>query len=121
MSYTLASNRDDTPQAQVTDRLITAWTGGPANIDRRNSLVASGSADLPWKFNLGLIWQARSSSPFSAYSTVQVDGVTQYVNNLTRNMGNRDNGAVKRTAQRWDSLLSRRPQSITAASTASTS
>ncbi len=56
--------------------------------------MASGSANLPWKFNLGIIWQARSSLPFSAFSTVQLDGVTQYVPGLTRNTGNRNNGAV---------------------------
>jgi len=37
---------------------------GPANIDRRQDLVASGSVNLPWKFSLGAIWQIRSSMPF---------------------------------------------------------
>ncbi|MBZ5621356.1 MAG: carboxypeptidase regulatory-like domain-containing protein [Acidobacteriia bacterium] len=94
VSYSLASNRDDNPQAQVTNQNNYNLDWGPSNIDRRHTLVASGSADLPWKFNVGAIWQIRSSMPFSAFSTVQVDGVTQYIPGLTRNMGNRDNGAV---------------------------
>jgi hypothetical protein len=94
VSYTLASNRDDNPQAQVTNQNNYNLDWGPANIERRNSLVASGSAELPWKLTLGIIWQLRSSLPFSAYSTVQLDGVTQYVSGSTRNMGGRDNAAV---------------------------
>jgi outer membrane receptor protein involved in Fe transport len=94
VSYTLASNRDDNPQAQVTNQNNYTLDWGPASIDRRHSLVASGSTNLPWKFNLGVIWQARSSLPFNAVSTIQVDGVTQYIPGLSRNMGNRDNTAV---------------------------
>jgi hypothetical protein len=94
VSYTLASNRDDGPQSQVTNQNNYNLDWGPAGIDRRHSLVASGSAELPWKFNVGAIWQIRSSLPFSSFSTVQVDGVTQYVPGLTRDMGNRDNRAV---------------------------
>ncbi len=94
MSYTLGSNRDDNPQAQVTNPTSYNLDWGPANIDRRHSLVASGSTNLPWKFNVGVIWQIRSSLPFSAFSTIQVDGITQYIAGLSRNMGNRDNSAV---------------------------
>jgi hypothetical protein len=43
---------------------------------------------------LGIIWQIRSSLPFSAFSTVQVDGITQYIPGLSRNIGNRNNHAV---------------------------
>ncbi len=89
--YTLSSNRDDNPQAQVTNQANYNLDWGPAGIDRRHALVASGSVDLPWKFQLGAIWQIRSSLPFSAFSTVQVDGVTQYVPGLTRDLGNRNN------------------------------
>lgn len=94
VSYTLANNRDDNPQAQVTNQSNYSLDWGPANIDRRHSLVASGSTNLPWKFNLGIIWQARSSLPFNAVSTIQVDGITQYVPGLSRNLGNRNNAAV---------------------------
>jgi hypothetical protein len=94
VSYTLASNRDDSPQSQITNQNNYNLDWGPANIDRRHTLVASGSTNLPWKVNLGIIWQLRSSLPFNSLSTVQLDGVTQYVPGLSRNMGNRDNGAV---------------------------
>jgi len=105
VSYTLASNRDDNPQAQVTNQANYNLDWGPANIDRRHSLVASGSTSLPWKFNLGIIWQIRSSLPFSAFSTVQVDGITQYIPGLSRNMGNRDNGAVLAAVNAWRASL----------------
>jgi hypothetical protein len=94
VSYTLASNRDDNPQAQITNQSNYNLDWGPANIDRRQTLVASGSVNLPWKFSLGAIWQIRSSLPFNALSTVQVDGITQYVPGFTRNRGNRDNAGV---------------------------
>jgi hypothetical protein len=94
VSYTLANNRDDNPQAQVTNQANYSLDWGPAGIDRRNSLVASGSANLPWKINLGLIWQIRSALPFSAFSTATVDGITQYVPGLSRGLGNRDNAKV---------------------------
>lgn len=94
VSYTLSSNRDDNPQAQVTNQGNYNLDWGPTAIDRRNALVASGSVYLPWKFQLGAIWYLRSSLPFSAFSTVQVDGITQYIPGLSRNLGNRDNGKV---------------------------
>jgi hypothetical protein len=94
VSYTLASNRDDSPQSQVTNQNNYNLDWGPATIDRRHTLVASGSTKLPWQFNLGIIWQIRSSLPFSALSTAQFDGITQYVPGLIRNMGNRNNAAV---------------------------
>jgi hypothetical protein len=105
ISYTLASNRDDNPQAQVTNQSNYNLDWGPANIDRRHSLVASGSSNLPWKLNLGIIWQIRSSLPFSAYSTVQLDGVTQYISGLSRNLGNRDNSAVLSAVNAYRSTL----------------
>lgn len=91
VSYTLASSRDDNPQGQVTNQNNYNLDWGAAGIDRRNALVASGSVKLPWKFDLGAVWQVRSSLPFSAFSTIQVDGVTQYVAGTSRNLGNRDN------------------------------
>jgi Carboxypeptidase regulatory-like domain/TonB dependent receptor len=94
VSYTLANNRDDNPQAQVTNQANYKLDWGPANIDRRHSLVASGSTSLPWKMSLGIIWQIRSSLPFNAFSTALFDSVTQYVPGLSRNIGNRNNAAV---------------------------
>ena len=94
VSYTLASARDDNPQAQVVNPANYNLDWGPASIDRRNALVASGSMLLPWKFTFGAIWQLRSSLPFSAFtSTTDVDGLAQYVPGTTRDMGDRDNTA----------------------------
>lgn len=90
ISYTLASNRDDNPQTQVVNPANYNLDWGPANIDRRHTLVASGSFNLPWKINLGAIWQLRSALPFSALSAVQdADGIRQYVPGTSRNQGNR--------------------------------
>ena len=91
VSYTLQSARDDAPQSQITTASNYALDWGPAAIDRRNVLVASGSAELPFKINLGVIWQARSALPFSALSAVlDTDGLRQYVPGTSRNQGNRD-------------------------------
>jgi hypothetical protein len=91
VSYTLSSNRDDNPQAQVTSPSNYTLDWGPSNVDRRHTLAASGSVDLPWRFVFGAIWQLRSSLPFSALSnTLDVDGIRQYVPGTTRNQGDRD-------------------------------
>jgi hypothetical protein len=94
VSYTLASARDDNPQAQVTNPASYNLDWGPAVIDRRNALVASGSVLLPWKFTFGAIWQLRSALPFGAFtSTTDVDGLAQYIPGTSRNLGNRKNGS----------------------------
>jgi hypothetical protein len=91
VSYSLASNRDDSPEAQVTTPSNYNLDWGPAGADRRHNLVASGSARLPWKVTLGALWAVRSSLPFSALSnTLDVDGIRQYVPGTTRNQANRD-------------------------------
>jgi hypothetical protein len=106
VSYTLSNNRDDNPQAQVTNQNNYSLDWGPAGIDRRHALVASGSAQLPWKFDVGIIWQIRSSLPFSAFSTVQVDGITQYIPGLSRGLGDRDNAKVIAAVNAWRASLS---------------
>lgn len=91
VSYTLASARDDNPQGAVTTPSNYNLDWGPANIDRRHALVASGSVELPGKVTLGLIWQLRSSLPFSALSAVtDADGNRQYVPGTSRDQGARD-------------------------------
>ncbi len=94
VSYTLASARDDNPQGQVKDQNNYSFDWGPAGIDRRHSLVASGSVRLPLKIDAGVVWQIRSSLPFSAFSTALLDGVSQYVVGTTRNLGNRENAGL---------------------------
>jgi hypothetical protein len=91
VSYTLSSATDNDPQASVTNYANEALDWGPSNIDTRNSLVAAGSVNLPWKITLGAIWTIRSSLPFNAYESVtNGDGTLQYVPGTSRNEGNRD-------------------------------
>ena len=91
VSYSLASNKDDSPEAQVTSPANYGLDWGPAGADRRHNLVASGSALLPAKFTFGAVWTVRSSLPFSALSnTLDVDGIRQYVPGTSRDMGNRN-------------------------------
>ena len=91
VSYTLASARDNNPQAVITNYDDPGQNWGPGNIDRRHSLVAAGSVQLPWGLTLGAIWTVRSSLPFSAFSTVvNADGTTQYAPGTSRNQGNRN-------------------------------
>jgi hypothetical protein len=95
VSYTLASDRDDSPQSQVTNQNNYSLDWGPSGVDRRNAISAGGFVQLPWQITAGAFWQWRSSQPFSAsLSGVIVDNVTQYVPGTTRNLGNRDNAAL---------------------------
>jgi len=107
VSYTLSSNRDNNPQSQVTNQSNYSLDWGPANVDRRNVVVAGGFVQAPWKINVGAFWQARSSLPFNSFSTVQLDGVTQYIPGLTRNLGNRDNGKVLAAVNAYRASLAR--------------
>jgi hypothetical protein len=98
VSYTLAKANDTGSRAtnnggffHVTDQSNPSLDNGPADTDRRNSLVASGTAVLPWDMTLGAVWTYRSAAPFSAYtSIVSADGQRQYVPGTSRNQGNRD-------------------------------
>jgi len=91
VSYSLTSNRDNNPEAQVNTATNPVLDWGPASADRRHNLVASGWINLPWKINLGTVWALRSSLPFSAVqTTTDIDGIAQYVPGTSRNQGNRD-------------------------------
>lgn len=91
VAYTLSSARDDNPQFNVTNYADPNLDWGPSNVDRRNSIVASGTVDLPFRFTFGAIWTARSSVPFSALAaSFNADGNQQYVPGTSRNQGNRD-------------------------------
>jgi Carboxypeptidase regulatory-like domain/TonB dependent receptor-like, beta-barrel len=90
VSYTLASSTDNNPQSAITNYSDPNLSWGPSNIDRRNSLVAAGSFNLPWKITFGALWTIRSSLPFSAYESVtNADGTLQFVPGTSRNQGNR--------------------------------
>jgi hypothetical protein len=93
VSYTFARNEDDNAEAQVTTATNYGLDWGPANADRRHTLVASGIVQLPAGFTFGAVWTVRSALPFSALSnTTDVDGLRQYVPGTTRNQGNRNLG-----------------------------
>ena len=98
VSYTLAK-ADDVGSREtnnggffhVTDQSNPSLDVGPADSDRRHSLVASGTALLPWDMTLGAVWTYRSAAPFSAYTVnFSADGQRQYVPGTSRNQGNRD-------------------------------
>jgi hypothetical protein len=110
VSYTLAANRDDGPQSQVTNQNNYNLDWGPAAIDRRHSLVAGGSVQLPWQITAGIFWQLRSSLPFSITApTMIIDGLAQYVPGTTRNEGNRNNAAVLAAVNSYRATLGLAP------------
>ncbi len=110
VSYSLGSNRDDSPQSQVTNQNNYNLDWGPAGIDRRNSVVAGGFVQLPWKITAGAFWQVRSSLPFSVTApTMIIDGITQYVPGTTRNEGNRDNAALIAAVNAYRATLNLAP------------
>jgi hypothetical protein len=91
VSYTLASGLDRDPQQSVSNYVDRSVDFGPSNVDRRNSLVASGSFLMPWKITLGAIWTARSTLPFSVFSgAYDADGTAQLLAGTTRDQGNRN-------------------------------
>jgi hypothetical protein len=98
VGYTLASQRDNYQSAvgsfgAITNIYSPQSDWGPAPGDRRNNLVASGSALLRWGITLGAIWSLRSSLPFSALAgkDLNSDGVNNdYVPGTTNDEGNRD-------------------------------
>jgi hypothetical protein len=110
VSYSLASNRDDSPQSQVTNQNNYNLDWGPSAIDRRNSLVAGGFIQLPWKITAGAFWQVRSSLPFSVTApTMIIDGITQYVPGTTRDEGNRNNSALIAAVNAYRATLNLAP------------
>jgi hypothetical protein len=98
VSYTLASTNGNVSSSSflstVTDSAHINYDEGPNNSDRRNALVASGSVLLPFDINLGAVFTARSTLPFSAIAGVDLNGdaaITDYVPGTTRNVFNRGN------------------------------
>jgi Carboxypeptidase regulatory-like domain len=96
VSYTLASTEGNVSSSSflstVTDSAHIDYDEGPNNSDRRHALVASGSVLLPFEINLGAVFTARSTMPFSAIAGVDLNGdanITDYVAATTRNQFNR--------------------------------
>lgn len=78
---------------QITDAFNRSFDQGPADVDRRHAVVASGAFLLPYDITLGAVWAWRSSMPFSALAgrDLNNDGSnTDYVPGTTRNQGGRD-------------------------------
>jgi hypothetical protein len=101
VSYTLASTNGNVSSSSflstVTDSAHIAYDEGPNNSDRRQALVASGSVLLPFDINLGAVFTARSTMPFSALAGTDLNGdanVTDYVPGTTRNQFNRSGQAA---------------------------
>jgi hypothetical protein len=63
---------------------------GPSG--RKHTLVASGSARLPYAVTVGAVWTLRTAVPFDALSGVDLtgDGVIDMVPGVTTNMAGRD-------------------------------
>jgi len=96
VSYTLASTHGNVSSSSflstVTDSAHIEFDEGANNSDRRHALVASGSVLLPFEINLGAVFTARSTMPFSAIAGVDLNGdanITDYVPGTTRNQFNR--------------------------------
>ena len=101
VSYTLASTKGNVSSSSflstVTDSAHIEYDNGPNNSDRRHALVASGSVMLPYEINLGAVFTARSTMPFSAIAGVDLNGdanITDYVPGTTRNLFNRGSEAA---------------------------
>ena len=101
VSYTLASTEGNVSSSSflstVTDAAHIDYDNGPNNSDRRHALVASGSVMLPLEINLGAVFAARSTMPFSAVAGQDLNGdanITDYVPGTTRNVFNRGGEAA---------------------------
>lgn len=91
ISYSLADNRDNNPEAQIEQGSNPNLDWGPANADRRHNLIASTTVLLPARFTLAAIWTVRSTLPFNAYeAATDADGLHPYVPGTSRNQGNRN-------------------------------
>jgi Carboxypeptidase regulatory-like domain len=97
VSYTLAKARDNNPAMRWVNQLRQSDDFGPSNVDRRHTLVASGSILLPYDIQFGAVWTLRSSLPFNARAgrDLNGDGFSgdpngDYVPGTTRNQGARD-------------------------------
>ena len=113
-SYALSSAHDNNPHAAPVDYNNQGNDWGPANIDRRDVLVLSGSVMLPWKIMVGGIFSFRTREPFSVTTTItSPNGTTltanpnpnlpaQYVPGTKRNQGNRDINYAAINAYRAD-------------------
>jgi hypothetical protein len=83
---------------------------------RKHTLVASGTARLPFDLTLGAVWTIRSALPYSALAGVDLngDGVSNndYVPGTTRNQAGRDDASTSTVLQKvneWRAVRNLRP------------
>jgi hypothetical protein len=90
--YIVSYTRDWTENnvGTISDYYHPELNTGPAG--REHSLVASGSARLPYEITLGAVWTIRSALPFGAMSGVDLTGTgtISMVPGTSRNMGGHD-------------------------------
>jgi hypothetical protein len=112
VSYTLAASKglinSSSTSATIVDSGNLAGDIGPNNNDRRNTLVTSGTVQLPGTVMLAGVFTYRSVTPFSAVAGIDINGdsaVTDYVPGTARNVFNRgNNDAEMASVNAWRAL-----------------
>ena len=96
VSYTWQKGNDNNPGRRFVNQLQREDDYGNFTIDRRHMLVTSGFVILPYEIGLSGIWTFRTSMPFSAKASRDLNGDGfasgadgDYVPGTTRNQGNR--------------------------------
>ncbi len=126
LSYSLSSALDNNPHAAPISYNNPGADWGPAGIDQRHAIVASGSTMLPGKIMVGGIFSFRSALPFNVTTTtpglttltssmLNANGTAQYVPGTTRNQGNRGINFGAINAYRADLNAKNCPDSSTCA------
>ena len=94
VSYTREWTRNNV--ANISDFYNPELQEGPSG--RKHTLVASGSARLPYSLTVGAVWTIRTALPFDALSGVDLtgDGVIDLVPGVTTNMAGRDEKGTAR-------------------------
>ena len=112
VSYTLAASKglinSSSTSATIVNSGDLSQDIGPNNNDRRNTLVTSGTVQLPGTVMLAGVFTYRSVTPFSAVSGIDINGdsaVTDYVPGTARNVFNRgNNDAEMALVNAWRAL-----------------
>jgi len=114
--YLISYTRDWTTNqvANVSDYYHPDLDQGPDG--RKHTVVASGTARLPFDLTFGAVWTVRSALPYSALAGVDLngDGVsnTDYVPGTTRNQAGRDSASTATVLQKvneWRAVRNLRP------------
>ncbi len=94
--YLISYTRDWTTNSvdNISDFYHPDLDTGPSG--RKHSVVASGTARLPFDLTFGAVWTVRTALPFSALSGVDLtgDGVVDMVPGTSRNLAGRDSAGT---------------------------